>query len=187
MNTSLTRLPQADVAHTMSEAEALGIVVWLWTHSNTHRSLPISAVSSLILPAIQTQQYVLLLDGSKPVAYAAWAALNEVKEEQYLQSANSLLTQADWCSGDRYWITDFVAPFGHARTLRRHIAQVLNTQAIRFLYHKGSDRGIKILEAHGLAVLPQEARHWFDTHPVCWSNQPLHSSSHLFASEETSL
>ena len=187
MSALLTRLPQADATRTMSEAEALGIVVWLWSHSKTHRSLPISAVSSLILPAIQTQQYVLLLDGSKPVAYAAWAALNKVKEEQYLQSANSLLTQADWCSGDRYWITDFVAPFGHARALRRHIAQILNTQVTRFLYHKGSDAGIKILEAHGLAVLPQEARHWFDTHPVCWSSQPLHSSSHLFASEETSL
>ena len=187
MSAILTRLPQTTPPHTLSEAETLGIVVWLWTHSQTHRNLPIAAVSSLILPAIQTQQYILLLDEQKPVAYAAWAALDEAREALYLQSANSLLTQADWCCGDRYWITDFVAPFGHARALRRHTVQTLNTQAIRFLYHKGSDKGIKILEAHGLAVLPQEARHWFDTHPVCWPSPQLISSSHLFTAEETSL
>lgn len=152
----------------MSEAEILGMIVWLWTHSPTHRVLPLAALGSQVYPVIRTGQYIVLCHANQPIAYAAWAGLDERREQKYLTSAGALQTEQDWFSGNRYWITDFIAPFGHTPALRQKIKTQLSEHPFRFLRHKGSDRGLKVIETHGLALLAEEARHWFRNHPVCY-------------------
>ena len=43
---------------------------------------------------------------------------------------------------------------------------------IRALYHRDDQRGLKIKNFQGIAVLPEEARVWFADHPVALPNKP---------------
>ena len=150
-----------------SEAEIFGMMVWLWMHSETRQGAPIRALSSLMLPVIKNQQYVLLTDHSQPIAYMAWAELSPELEAAYLQHSNALKTPEDWRSGDRYWITDWIAPFGHTRELLHAIRNRLFPNRLwRGLYHKGNQTGLKVKTFHGIAIHPLEAQHWFNTNPI---------------------
>jgi cytolysin-activating lysine-acyltransferase len=156
-------------AHTMSEAEVLGAAVWLWMHSATHQGAPLTALNTLLLPAIKTGQYLLAFEQGQPVAYVAWAQLDEPRETAYLVHASRLTDNSDWCSGERGWFTDYIASFGHARQIRRILThRLFPTGLFRSLYHKGDDKGLRVMTFHGTAVHPLEARHWFEQHPVCW-------------------
>lgn len=160
--------PQFD-AHTMSEAEVLGAAVWLWMHSNTHQGAPLTALNTLLLPAIKTGQYLLAFEQGQPVAYVAWAQLDEPRETAYLQDARRLTDNSDWSCGDRGWFTDYITPFGHTRQIRHILTHLLfPTGLFRSLYHKGDDKGLRVMTFHGTAVHPLEAKHWFRQHPVCW-------------------
>jgi cytolysin-activating lysine-acyltransferase len=154
--------------HNLSEAEVLGSAVWLWLHSATHQGAPLTALNALLLPAIKTGQYLLAFEHDKPIAYVAWAQLDEAREANYLQHASMLSTTDNWRSGERLWVTDYIAPFGHAmriRTLLTH--HILPNSVWRSLYHKGNDKGLRVMTFHGAAVHPLEAKHWFLQHPVC--------------------
>lgn len=154
--------------HNLSEAEVLGSAVWLWLHSATHQGAPLTALNSLLLPAIKTGQYLLAFEHDKPVAYVAWAQLDEAREANYLQHASKLHTADDWRSGERYWFTDYITPFGHAKQIRHLLTHRLFPNGLfRSLYHRGNDKGLRIVQWHGVAIHPLEAKHWFDQHPVC--------------------
>lgn len=156
-------------AHAMSEAEVLGAAVWLWMHSDTHQGAPLTALNALLLPAIKTGQYLLAFEQGQPVAYVAWAQLDEPREAAYLEHSSRLGSGSDWCSGERGWFTDYIAPFGHTRQIRRILThRLFPTGLFRFLYHKGDEKGLRVMTFHGIAVHPLEAQHWFKEHPVCW-------------------
>ena len=150
-----------------SEAEIFGMMVWLWMHSSTRWGAPIAALSGLMLPAIKNQQYVLLVENDRPVAYTAWAKLSAEREAAYVRDAYALQTEEDWNSGDRYWITDWIAPFGHTRALQ-HItrSRILPVQVARSFYHRARDHQPRVMSFHGIAVHPLEAKHWLETHPI---------------------
>jgi cytolysin-activating lysine-acyltransferase len=163
-----------------NEAEALGSAVWLWMHSPAHRDAPLHTLSALLLPAIKTRQFVLATQLGKPVFFLSWANLSEEAESRYLHNPPVCMPEADWNSGERMWILDWVAPFGHSRMMR-HILErhLFPTWQARALYHRGNERGLRIKTFHGMAVLPEEARHWFQTHPVA-TNIPCDTKPHDF-------
>jgi len=152
---------------TWSEAAALGGAVWLWLHSTSHRNMPLSGLSALLLPAIAKRQFLLASHNGQPVAYISWANLSEEAEHRYLNQHPLHMAEADWNSGDRMWILDWVAPFGHtAATAHLILSQLFADRCFRSLYHRGNERGMKIKQFRGRALLPIEATHWFETHPV---------------------
>lgn len=151
---------------TWNEAEALGSAVWLWMHSSSHRNLPLHTLSSLLLPAIQRRQFILVAEAGRPVFYLAWANLSEAAERRYLGQHPLLMPEADWNSGERIWILDWVAPFGHTRAMRRLVARLFAGHCFRSLDHRGEQRGLRVMEFSGMAVTPAEARAWFAAHPV---------------------
>ena len=156
-----------------SEAEVLGSAVWLWMHSASHRDAPLHTLSALLLPALKSRQFVLLSEAGKPVAYLSWANLSEEAERRYLSNPPVLMPEADWSSGDRMWILDWVAPFGHTKTLSGLFGRRLfPNKWARALYHRGDNRGLRILTFRGIGVMPEEARHWFETHPVAHRQNP---------------
>ena len=164
---NLTIASPAFEPHALSEATVLGAAVWLWMHSNMHQGAPLSALNALLIPAIKTGQYLLAFENEQPVAYVAWAKLDTQAETRYLNSAMQLHEPSDWQSGDRCWFTDYISPFGHARQIKQLLTHQLFTNGLfRSLYHRGDDKGLRIIEFHGVAIHPAEARHWFDTHPV---------------------
>ena len=152
-----------------TEAEVFGSVVWLMMHSKSDRDLPLHTLSKLVLPPIKYRQFVLATEGGKPVFYLSWANLNEEAESRYLKNTPLCMHEDDWDSGDRMWIIDWVAPFGHSYAITRILERRLfATRWARSLYHRGNEKGLRVMTFHGIAVLKQEARYWFEMHPITW-------------------
>lgn len=169
------------IEQTWSEAEVLGSATWLWMHSKMHRILPLHTLQALLLPAIKHRQFILALEQGQPVFYMAWANLNPEAEQRYLQHHAVHMQDGDWNSGDRGWILDWVAPFGHTRRISRLLEQQLfANRCMRYLYHRGDERnsqgqkrGLAIKQFRGRARLPLESKQWFDGHPIV---KPIPSS-----------
>lgn len=148
-----------------NEASVLGAAVWLWMHSASHRNTPLHGLSNLLLPAIKHGQFILASEQDKPVFYLSWARMSLEAEARYLQQHPMLMPAADWISGDRIWLLDCVAPFGHGLPLRHIVTRLFAHHCMRALYHRGNERGMRIKQFHGIAILPAEARAWFALHP----------------------
>jgi cytolysin-activating lysine-acyltransferase len=153
-----------------SEAEIFGCVVWLWMNSKSQSDMPLSALALWLLPALKSRQFVLAyeVDGQKtqPVAYMAWAALSAEAESRYVDNPALGLSPEDWCSGDRVWITDFFTPYGHAKPFADAIAAVLPDFCFRSLYHRGQDRGMRVLNFRGDRVSLVQSKQWWSERPI---------------------
>lgn len=152
-----------------SEAEVFGAVTWLWMQTPGHRDLPLHALSKVLLPPLKAQQYILasVNDGEavRPVAYVAWANFDADAESRYLHSAAAIVNE-DWCGGDRMWITDWFAPFGHCAAFRRVVQSLLANSCWRALYHRGHERGLRVLTFRGDNVSSQQAKAWWRARPM---------------------
>ena len=84
-----------------------------------------------------------------------------------MQQSPLALTEADWNSGERLWLNDWVAPFGHtaalSRLLQRHL---FPNRCARALYHRGEERGLQVKTFQGIGVIPEQAKAWFAAHPL---------------------
>ena len=157
-----------------NEAEVLGSAVWLWMHSASHRNFPLHTLPALLLPAIRQRQFLLAYEGGRPVFYLAWANLSAAAEQRYISQHPLLMPESDWHSGERLWLLDWIAPFGHTPTMMRIVRQKLFAgRCVRYLAHHGNTRGLKVKTLHGRAILPHEARDWFAHHPVALA--PVHA------------
>ena len=150
-----------------SEAEVLGATVWLWMHSPMHRDAPLHALPTLLLPIIKRQQYVLVSENDRPVFFLSWASMNEEAEARYLTRPAIEMKEEDWDSGERIWFSDWIAPFGHTPamyTLMRR--DIVPDHVCRALYHRGAERGKRVMLFHGSHVSRQHAREWQQNHPL---------------------
>ena len=158
-----------------SEAEAFGAITWLWMQSPDHRMLPLEALQQLLLPAIQSGQYLLLhtrtSTGTQPVACMSWAHLSAEAESRYLAHPLRGLQAADWRSGDRMWVTDWITPFGHANALYTVGRHLLPQVCFRFLYHRGNERGLRVKTYRGRAITAEQARQWWQARPMLADTQ----------------
>ncbi|MDP2065517.1 MAG: toxin-activating lysine-acyltransferase [Burkholderiaceae bacterium] len=160
-----------------SEAEVLGSVVWLWMHSASHRDFPLHTLPVLLLPAIKRRQFVLASEAGQPVFYLSWASFHPEAEQRYLANSPLLMPEHDWNCGDRLWLLDWVAPFGHTRAMSRIVTrQLFANRWWRALDHRGDARGLSIRTFQGTAVLRDEAREWFAAHPVAYPERPAPQS-----------
>ncbi|MCW2095038.1 MULTISPECIES: toxin-activating lysine-acyltransferase [Lelliottia] len=150
-----------------NEAEVLGATVWLWMHSPMHRDAPLHALPTLLLPIIKRQQYVLVVENERPVFFLSWAWLNEEAEARFLTRPSIEMKEEDWDSGDRIWFCDWIAPFGHThamQTLIRH--DLFAEHCWRALYHRGAERGKRVVMFHGKHVTREAAQRWQLNHPL---------------------
>ncbi|SMB21502.1 putative hemolysin activating-like protein [Sterolibacterium denitrificans] len=155
-----------------NEAEVLGSAVWLWMHSASHRDFPLHTLPTLLLPAIKHRQFILASQADKPVFYLSWANFDLQAERRYLSNNPLSMPEADWNCGDRQWLLDWVAPFGHTQAMSRMLKRRLfANRCLRTLYHRGNERGFRIKHFRGSAVLPAQAREWFESHPVAYPDQ----------------
>lgn len=155
------------IAQPWSEAQALGAAVWLWMQSPMHRRLPLATLHALLLPAIKCRQFLIASAKDQPVFYTAWAHFDASAERRYLARSAVHLPPHDWACGDRLWALDWIAPFGHSRDMACLLSRGLFARRWgRTLDHRGSQRGLRVRTFRGAAVLPQDARRWFDAHPV---------------------
>lgn len=163
---SLQLLAPGLIDQTWNEAEALGSAAWLWLHSAFHREAPLHA-GPLLVSAIKLRQFILAIEDGRPVFYLSWACFDEAAESRYLSRHPVFMPEADWQSGDRLWILDWVAPFGDSHAMARLLERPLWANRCAYhLYHRGDERGLRIKTFHGAAVPRAQAQHWFETHPV---------------------
>lgn len=96
--------------------EALGIMLWLCNQAEYHKTWPLWAVDSDIIPPLIHRQFKIYFDEQKnPVGFATWAWLsNELKHEMI---AGGSLEFDDWSSGQHVMVNDFIAPWGHAKAI----------------------------------------------------------------------
>ncbi|MCL2644472.1 MAG: toxin-activating lysine-acyltransferase [Betaproteobacteria bacterium] len=148
------------------ESQVMGSATWLLMHSTAHREMPLWGLSVLLLPAIKHRQFVLASEQGKPVFFVTWAMFSPDAERRYLVNPPLAMLETDWISGDRTWILDWVAPFGHTRIASRLLLQRLfATHCFRSLDHRGNTRGLRVKNFHGIGVMAEEARAWSILNP----------------------
>ncbi len=151
----------------MSEAEVLGAAVWLWMHSGQHRDFPLYALPTVLLPAIKRQQYAITSHNDRPVLYLSWMWLDVKAEHRYLTQPHILTQDDEWASGNRLWIRDFIAPFGLSAAMRRIVTSALfPDDCFRSLWHRGEERGKRVINFHGKNISSLQAREWRAAHPL---------------------
>jgi cytolysin-activating lysine-acyltransferase len=150
-----------------SEAEVLGAAVWLWMHSPQHRDLPLHALPTVLLPIIKHQHYMLVSRGTQPLFFLSWMWLSVEAEARYLTQPAILVQEDDWASGDRLWLRDWIAPFGDVRAMRRLVGAVLFPEhCFRSLYHRGAQRGKRVMNFKGDQISHPQARAWRAANPL---------------------
>lgn len=151
----------------VNEAEVLGSSVWLWMHSERHRDAPLHTLPALLLPVIKARQYVLAFRHDQPVFFMSWAWFSHDAEQRYLTRHALMLKEDDWCSGERMWVTDWVAPFGHTRqmvALMRN--ELFPDHCMRSLWHRGAERGLRVKSFYGKDVSQADKQRWRQTFPL---------------------
>ncbi|MDK3019322.1 toxin-activating lysine-acyltransferase [Pseudodonghicola flavimaris] len=104
------RLPDPDTLDDLS-LEACGAFTHLYMHSPAHRRQTLKELQMMLQPALDWGLYHIFRDaGGVPRAGVTWAWLNSDAQNRHV--AGEFLAPADWRSGDRFWMIDFVAPFG---------------------------------------------------------------------------
>jgi cytolysin-activating lysine-acyltransferase len=152
---------------TLSRAEALGSIVWLWMHSEMHSAETVQGLSSMLLAPLHNDQYILGLQAGKPIFFASWARFSLEAEQKYIASSGGFIDGQAWLSGDRLWFLDWVAPFGHTKLLKKTLNERCFPHTCgRFLYHKGDKTGLKIKQCSGAKVSKTQAEAWFRSHPL---------------------
>lgn len=131
-----------------NQFETFGHISWLWANSSLHRNWPVSLLAINILPAIYTNQYILLTRNDYPIAYCSWASLSLKNEVKYINDVTSL-TVDDWVSGERKWFIDWIAPFGDSYVLYKYVRKRFPNELFRAIRVNINNNIGKISEFHG--------------------------------------
>ena len=162
--------PVSTDASALSDAEYFGSAVWLWMQSSNHRNLRLHSLDALLLPAIRLRQFAMVMEasnqGTRPVAYLAWANLSAQAESRYVSNPLYGLNDDDWNSGDRMWFTDCFAPFGNALRIRKMLQPLFSKASARYLYHRSHERGVRVLTFVGSQVDSTYASQWWNDRPI---------------------
>ncbi len=147
------------------DMELLGTIVLLFSQSKNHGEIPIHLLRQLLFPAISHKQFILILKKGSPIFFCSWALLDESAEQRYLDNPAVLMPQADWNSGHRLWITDWVAPFGDCFYLSRLLMKtVFAQQCMHSLYHRGDEKGFRVMTFKGQQVSDKQFNEWKQHH-----------------------
>lgn len=97
------------------------------------------------IACVKNGQFALFCKGTQPIGYISWAYFDEVAQAHYLESDRHLRDNSDWNCGDNIWLIQWFAPLGHSHQMRSAVRQLFPSTTVRALYHKGSDKGLRIL------------------------------------------
>ena len=127
----------------------LGEIVWLMAHSKLHQDWPIASIFQWIMPALMHKQCRLYRRNGRPVAYVAWAQMSKKVEEDYVLNPKNLQPK-DWISGDRYWLVDWIAPFGDSAAVIQDLREgIFKDEVGRALRVKPGSDEMQIIYVHG--------------------------------------
>ncbi len=152
-------------------SEAFGAAVWLWMQLPRHRQLTIKNLEKRLLEPIRQGQYVLVCSGQHerqrdPVALLLYACLNAQAESRYIKAPSNPLASADWRSGDRLWLIDWVSPFGQSLQLRHRMLELFARQTARSLHRHPHWNESRVKTWLGDTCSGDAAQAWWSERPV---------------------
>ncbi len=115
--------PEAPSKGVPTVSDIFGQAVWLMTQSPAHRNFFLSDLEWMVMPPLLARQFRIFPGKNQPIGIALWASLTE-EAEQRLLSGNVRLAPQDWNAGDRLWLVELLAPFGHQDVM---LADLQNT------------------------------------------------------------
>jgi cytolysin-activating lysine-acyltransferase len=149
------KAPAPKAQNTVSPDVVLGHVVWLMLNMPAYKHLFLSDLEWMVLPPIAFNQYRIFRVDNRVVAFAAWAYLSEAAEAR-LQEPNPRLAPADWKSGDRLWLVNLFAPFGHQEAALKELCETVLADQ-RFKMHRRGPDGVAHVETVQGANVPAGA------------------------------
>jgi cytolysin-activating lysine-acyltransferase len=132
---------------------AFGQAVWLMMNTPAYRHVFLTDLEWMVLPPIMLGQFRVFFAGGRAVAFAAWAALS-AEAETRLQEPNPRLAPVDWKSGDRLWLVNLFAPFGHGEAALKELRETA-LEGKSFKMHRMGADGKRVVEMidHSLGPL----------------------------------
>jgi cytolysin-activating lysine-acyltransferase len=114
---------RCDKAMVRDAATTRGHLAYLMARHHAYREYPLAVMTDWLEVPIALDQVQVFFDAAThaPVGYVTWALLSDDVERRWLNDPSTLLHCSEWNEGDRLWIMDFVAPFGHASDIARHL------------------------------------------------------------------
>lgn len=123
-------LPQPHV----SVPICLGQMMLLAMESPLHKDVPLHALKTMLLPAILKGQFKIFHFDGKLAGFTTWAYLSDQIFDKYLNNRMTLDAE-DWDSGDRVWIMEIVAPFGHHAMIVNELGSIFDpTNCFMLMY-----------------------------------------------------
>jgi hemolysin-activating ACP:hemolysin acyltransferase len=94
--------------------------IFLLSHSKYHRYYSISEFISYIVYPVLHGKIKIFYEDDKPVGLVTWCFLPADKAQAFLDE-EYVLQEEDYIAtdGEQLWGIEFIAPFGHARTIMR--------------------------------------------------------------------
>ncbi len=101
--------------------ETVGQLVSLLAHSPMHRHFSVVDITDLIMPAIILGQYrVFRNEHGSAIGFVCWGFLSDAAKQKFI-GCQDILSFEEWNSGKHVFVTDFIAPFGHAKEIVKQL------------------------------------------------------------------
>ena len=133
-----------------SGGTALGQAIWLMLRMPMYRHVFLADLEWMVLPPVLLNQFQLFHAGRRAVAFAAWAYLSPEAEAR-LQTQNPRLSPVEWKSGDRLWLVNMFAPYGHGELAVAELAKTALAGKSFKMHRVNPDGSRSVNEAIGTA------------------------------------
>lgn len=110
-----------------------------------YKDLPATQLCTQIVPPIILDQYKIIRENDRLVAFATYAKMSPSVVDKWLLDKKKLALE-DWQSGKELWFMDAVAPLGHGTEIARLLISYLAKEAgykgqkLRFRRNYGRNR-----------------------------------------------
>ncbi len=148
--------PSLYPAERYSEAEVLGSMLYLWNKDSYYRQISVESMMDLVVPIIKHKQFIMFFKDNEPVGYFVYAYFDEELEQEYLE--NNFLTEKyiQAKTGRQLWFLSIFSPSGYSKQMIDIAKQKLFPSShAKSLYHRGKDKGLKVLNFYGAEYLNQ--------------------------------
>jgi len=133
--------------------QILGEVTFLLSASPLHQKALIGSIGKNIIPPLELNQLRIYKKGSYPVGFVSWAYFSDEIEARFISTPTEL-EMPDWKSGDNLFFIEFVAPFGHAKSIIKDLTtNIFPDRIAKSLRFKEFGRPPKLHQFHGKRVV----------------------------------
>ena len=125
-------------------------IIYILNTAPLYRKYTIYNIVNTILPAVKSNQYVIVSNERTPLFFATWTFLSQKISDEYASQTKRLQAK-DWNTGVIPWIVDCIAPYGGVFSeMRSKESQLINTLKaagvkgkVQYFRQKGNKRTLQ--------------------------------------------